>query len=108
MASMLSLSSALSYVPSTLGVRAPASTSRAASAVVMADSALIIQNKGGGHGEIGYHLALELAKERGMSVSILHEGPNKSAKPPHNAYGDLDAAGVKVSIDSYSNYFVIL
>ena len=93
---ILSLSSTLGYVPSTLGVRAPASTSRAASAVVMADSALIIQNKGGGHGEIGYHLALELAKERGMSVSILHEGPNKSAKPPHNAYGALADAGVEV------------
>ena len=57
-------------------------------------AALIIQNKGGGHGEIGYHLALQLAKEK-MDVTILHEGPNKG-KPPHNAYGDLDAAGVKV------------
>ena len=59
------------------------------------DSCLIIQNKGGGHGEIGYHLALQLAKEKGMSVTILHEGPNKG-KPPHNAYGALDTAGVKV------------
>merc|ERR1719272_2468182 len=30
-----------------------------------------------------------------MEVTVLHEGPNKG-KPPHNAYGDLDAAGVKV------------
>jgi hypothetical protein len=30
------------------------------------DSCLIIQNKGGGHGEIGYHLALQLVKEKGM------------------------------------------
>jgi len=30
-----------------------------------------------------------------MPVTILHEGPNKG-KPPHNAYGDLDAAGVAV------------
>ena len=59
------------------------------------DTALIIQNKGGGHGEIGYHLALQLVKEKGMEVTVLHEGPNKG-KPPHNAYGDLDAAGVKV------------
>ena len=66
-----------------------------ASRAVMADSALIIQNKGGGHGEIGYHLALQLVKENGMEVTILHEGPNKG-KPPHNSYGDLDAAGVKV------------
>jgi len=28
-------------------------------------------------------------------VTVLHEGPNKG-KPPHNAYGDLDAAGVNV------------
>jgi len=59
------------------------------------DAALIIQNKGGGHGEIGYHLALELTKDKGMDITILHEGPDKG-KPPHNAYGDLDAAGVKV------------
>ena len=59
------------------------------------DTALIIQNKGGGHGEIGYHLALQLVKEKGMEVTVLHEGPNQG-KPPHNAYGDLDAAGVKV------------
>ena len=30
-----------------------------------------------------------------QSVTILHEGPNKG-KPPHNAYGALDAAGVNV------------
>lgn len=59
------------------------------------DTALIIQNKGGGHGEIGYHLALQLVKEKGFEVTILHEGPNQG-KPPHNTYGDLDAAGVKV------------
>lgn len=63
----------------------------------MANSALIIQNKGGGHGEIGYHLALELAKKKGMKVKILHEGPNKAANPPHSAYGDLAAAGVEVN-----------
>jgi len=64
------------------------------SSVRMSESALIIQNKGGGHGEIGYHLALELAKERGIAVTILQEGPNQG-KPPHNSYSDLDAAGVK-------------
>jgi len=76
--------------------RSPAVASRGAvGSLQMADSALIIQNKGGGHGEIGYHLALQLATEKGMDVTILHEGPNKG-KPPHDAYGDLDAAGVKV------------
>lgn len=68
-----------------------------AATIRMADgeSCLIIQNKGGGHGEIGYHLALQLTKEKGMPVTILHEGPNKG-KPPHNSYGALEAAGVKV------------
>eukprot|EP00316_Scyphosphaera_apsteinii_P024406 CAMPEP_0119335178 /NCGR_PEP_ID=MMETSP1333-20130426/88912_1 /TAXON_ID=418940 /ORGANISM="Scyphosphaera apsteinii, Strain RCC1455" /LENGTH=325 /DNA_ID=CAMNT_0007345659 /DNA_START=139 /DNA_END=1116 /DNA_ORIENTATION=- len=63
--------------------------------MVAGDSALIIQNKGGGHGEIGYHLALQLVMDRGFSVTILHEGPNKG-KPPHNSYSDLEAAGVNV------------
>ena len=58
-------------------------------------STLIIQNKGGGHGEIGYHLALLLANDRNIKVTILHEGPNKG-KPPHDSYGDLTSAGVDV------------
>ena len=40
-----------------------------AALVAMAASALIVQNKGGGHGEIGFHLALKLAKEKGLKVS---------------------------------------
>ena len=36
------------------------------------DSTLIIQNKGGGHGEIGYHLAKELAS-RGHKVTLLQD-----------------------------------
>merc|ERR1719247_3432489 len=83
----------------TLGGRptaAPALISRTLPPAMGAgDGALIIQNKGGGHGEIGYHLALQLRREKGMEVTVLHEGPNKG-KPPHNAYGDLDAAGVDV------------
>ena len=43
-----------------------------AALVAMAASALIVQNKGGGHGEIGYHLALKLAKEKGLKV-IWHQ-----------------------------------
>lgn len=68
---------------------------RASVNMAAGESALIIQNKGGGHGEIGYHLALKLAQEKDMSVTILHEGPN-TGKPPHDAYGALDAAGVTV------------
>lgn len=60
------------------------------------DPALILQNKGGGHGEFGYHLALELAIKHGRPVTILHEGAGPNFKEAHRAYGDLDAAGVKV------------
>jgi len=58
------------------------------------DSTLIIQNKGGGHGEIGLHLALELAK-KDTAVTIIHEGKD-TGKPPHTSYGALEAAGVTV------------
>ena len=74
---------------------APAASLRQPTSLAASGHAVIVQNKGGGHGEIGYHLALQLVKEKGMEVTVLHEGPNKG-KPPHNAYGDLDAAGVKV------------
>ena len=87
---ILSLSSTLSYVPSTLGVRAPASTSRAASAVVMADSALIIQNKGGGHGEIGYHLAKALAA-KDLDVTIDQDASATKEALPFKLYDELSA-----------------
>jgi len=95
MAIFVLLSSALLTFSISPGARSPASAASVAVRMAASDSCLIIQNKGGGHGEIGYHLALQLVKEKGMSVTILHEGPNKG-KAPHNAYGDLDAAGVKV------------
>ena len=44
----------------------------------------------------GYHLALELAIKHGRPVTILHEGAGPNFKEAHRAYGDLDAAGVKV------------
>ena len=46
--------------------RAPASRGPASITMAASDSCLIIQNKGGGHGEIGYHLALQLVKEKEM------------------------------------------
>tara|TARA_B110001452_G_scaffold162334_1_gene135118 strand:+ start:292 stop:1371 length:1080 start_codon:yes stop_codon:yes gene_type:complete len=90
---MLFAAVSLGFSPSARSGAARPSALR--SSAVQASAALIIQNKGGGHGEIGYHLALELVNDKGMEVTMLHEGPNKG-KPPHNAYGDLDAAGVKV------------
>ena len=66
--------------------------------VQMADadvsSVLIIQNKGGGHGEIGFHLAKQLTG-KGKSVTILHEGPGPNPKEAHRAYGEL-SSDVKV------------
>lgn len=94
---MLAVSSAV------LGFALPGTTvptgGRTPAAVMAAGdggSCLIIQNKGGGHGEIGLHLAQQLVKQKEMSVTILHEGAGPNAKEAHRSYGDLDTAGVKV------------
>eukprot|EP00614_Pseudopedinella_elastica_P008746 CAMPEP_0172607498 /NCGR_PEP_ID=MMETSP1068-20121228/27667_1 /TAXON_ID=35684 /ORGANISM="Pseudopedinella elastica, Strain CCMP716" /LENGTH=360 /DNA_ID=CAMNT_0013410523 /DNA_START=14 /DNA_END=1096 /DNA_ORIENTATION=- len=60
--------------------------------------ALVIQNKGGGHGELGYHLALLLAQEKGCKVTVLHDGgpEPKTGKNPFDSYANLEAAGVEV------------
>ena len=58
---LLPLASALSLG----GVPAPRRVGARTSTPLMGEGALIIQNKGGGHGEIGYHLALQLASEKG-------------------------------------------
>lgn len=42
-----------------------------------AGKALIAQNKGGGHGELGYHLALKLI-EKDLSVTLLQDGAGKN------------------------------
>lgn len=48
----------------------------------LAGKALIVQNKGGGHGELGYHLALKLI-EKDISVTLLQDGggSNKNQQP---------------------------
>lgn len=49
--------------------------------------ALIAQNKGGGHGEIGYHLALKLI-EKDISVTLLQDGAGKNKdKQPFARFG---------------------
>lgn len=65
-------------------------------AVAGAAAALIVQNKGGGHGELGYHLALNLAKEKGMKVTLISDSAAKQSKPPFDSYSDLEAAGVEI------------
>lgn len=64
--------------------------------VACAAAALIVQNKGGGHGEVGYHLALQLVKEKAMQVTMINDTAAKMGTPPFNSYADLEAAGVKV------------
>lgn len=38
---------------------------------------MIAQNKGGGHGELGYHLAQKLI-EKGISVTMIQDGGGKN------------------------------
>jgi len=80
------------HVPSVALIRSPTGQRDVKMAEV--SSVLIIQNKGGGHGEIGFHLAKELVS-KGKAVTILHEGPGPNAKEAHRAYGELDSS-VKV------------
>jgi nucleoside-diphosphate-sugar epimerase len=62
----------------------------------MKDAALIVQNKGGGHGEIGYHLAKQLSS-KGLAVTLLQDAAAKLDKPPFNDYEVLKAKhGVEV------------
>eukprot|EP00435_Cladocopium_sp_Y103_P024276 s2634_g5.t4 len=74
-----------------------------AALVAMAASALIVQNKGGGHGEIGYHLALKLAKEKGLKVTMIQDSACKQDKPPFDSYSDLTAAGVDIKMADLQN-----
>mmetsp|Transcript_45502 Transcript_45502/g.66434 ORF Transcript_45502/g.66434 Transcript_45502/m.66434 type:complete len:356 (-) Transcript_45502:50-1117(-) len=67
------------------------------SALQMLGSALIVQNKGGGHGEIGFHLAKILKEEKGCdAVTILQDGGEPSGKLPFSRYGELEALGCEV------------
>ncbi len=71
--------------------------------VAMAAGALIVQNKGGGHGEIGYHLALKLAKEKGLKVTMIQDSACKQDKPPFDSYSDLTQAGVDIKVADLQN-----
>jgi len=54
----------------------------------MSGNALILQNKGGGHGEIGFHLA-KLLNSKGIGVTILNDGGSPISKTPFNMYDQL-------------------
>lgn len=59
---------------------------------------LIVQNKGGGHGELGFQLAKNLSTNpKVSSITILQDDTCNDSKEPFCSYGsDLDADKVKV------------
>jgi len=70
--------------------------SRRGRTVAMAASghAVIMQNKGGGHGEIGYHLAKAL-QAKGLKVTMLQDTAAKKSKVPYSLY-DADLKDVSI------------
>jgi len=60
-------------------------------------TALVVTNKGGGHGEIGFHLALAL-RAKGLAVQLVNDngGKDVTSKLPFSEYAQLTAAGVEV------------
>jgi hypothetical protein len=68
------------------------------STIELAASALIVQNKGGGHGELGYQLAKTLLKDYSDkidSVTILQDEACNDSKEPFKSYA-TDLPTVKV------------
>ena len=60
---------------------APAPTARTSTQLNAAGHAVIVQNKGGGHGEIGYHLAKNLAG-KDLTVTIVQDSAAKREALP--------------------------
>ena len=57
---------------------------------------LLIQNKGGGHGEIGYQVCKTLLAEKEVDITLVQDDAAKEDKLPFSCYGELEAAGVKI------------
>lgn len=68
-------------------------------ALVSNPNVLIVQNKGGGHGELGFHLAKKLINSK-AKVTILQD-EFKSGSQPFCEYNSL--AGVDVTVTKLSN-----
>lgn len=69
---------------------------------------LVVQNKGGGHGTIGFYLAKALAaKNPDLKVSVLQDKCNYKSQP-FASYGELKAAGVNVIDADLSKEFPTL
>jgi len=58
-------------------------------AVFAVGHAVIVQNKGGGHGEIGFHLAKTLAEDKDLTVTIVQDAAAKKEALPFSKYGEL-------------------
>jgi nucleoside-diphosphate-sugar epimerase len=57
---------------------------------------LLVQNKGGGHGTIGYHVCKQLVDANpSLSITLLQDKTDMS-KAPFSSYSDLEKLGVKV------------
>ena len=70
------------------------------------NKALIIQNKGGGHGELGFQLAKVLKEEKNMNVVMVHDGgPNPRSGEPFDSYANagLDVVWTDLSSSSVAD-----
>jgi nucleoside-diphosphate-sugar epimerase len=87
--SLLSLSSVAAFSAFPAAQIRPSTTSLCA-------SALIVQNKGGGHGELGYQLAKVLEESAKIdSITILQDDACKDSTEPFKSYA-TDLANVKI------------
>ncbi|GMI11130.1 hypothetical protein TrRE_jg4086, partial [Triparma retinervis] len=66
--------------------------------VALAPSSLIVQNKGGGHGELGYHTATALSN-LGHSVTLLQDSSFDKSKQPYASYPSLPPSVTVVECD---------
>ena len=63
---------------------------------LLSGKVLIVQNKGGGHGTIGYQLCKEIkAIAPNVEIAILQDKCNY-AKPPFSSYKELESLGVSI------------
>ena len=69
---------------------APATSLRQPTSLGASGHAVIVQNKGGGHGEIGYHLAKALAA-KDLDVTIVQDASAKKEALPFKLYDELSA-----------------
>ena len=73
-----------------------AARSKSSSTSLCMSSALIVQNKGGGHGELGFQLAKNLSSNSKItSITILQDAACKESKEPFVSYAS-DFPQVKI------------